>query len=250
MAKSSTGSPGTRPLRRELLRIDGQPVEVTLRLNPRARRLIVKVDSSTGEVSVVARSKRDLDHAFEFARGESAWIARRLARVPKQVALDLGAHIPFRGEEYVIEQAEKGSAPVSIDHATRTFRVGGHREHSPRRILDFLKREARRTLDARTFEFAKRVGVNPKRITIRDTASRWGSCSTARTLSFSWRLILAPPFVLDYVVAHEVSHLRHMNHGVRFWALVKELVEDVEQPQVWLSRNGPLLHRYAPRLGA
>ena len=114
-------------------------------------------------------------------------------------------------------------------------------------MLDFLKREARKSLTARAQELSQRVGLAPKRITVRDTESRWGSCSADRALSFSWRLILAPEFVLDYVVAHEVAHMRHMNHGVRFWNLVRELVGDVDTPQAWLSTHGPLLHRYAPR---
>ena len=134
-----------------------------------------------------------------------------------------------------------------MDRAARAIHVSGLSEHAPRRLLDFLKREARRVLDTRVTEFSTRIGVQPKRITVRDTASRWGSCSTTRAISFSWRLILAPPFVLDYVVAHEVAHLKHMNHGARFWNLVRELVPDVEKPQAWLNKNGPLLHRYAPR---
>lgn len=240
-------SPRTHP-RRELLRIDGRPVEVTMRLNPRARRLIVKVHPSTGEVSVVAPSRRSLGHAMDFARSESSWIARRLAHVPEPVDLEPGAYIPFRGEEYAIRPAAKGRAPVSVDRAARVIRISGQREHAPRRLLDFLKREARKVLEARVFHYADAIGVCPKRITVRDTASRWGSCSTTRSLSFSWRLILAPPFVLDYVVAHEVAHLRHMNHGTRFWSLVGELIGDVEEPQAWLSKEGPLLHRYAPRV--
>ena len=233
--------------RRELLRIDGRPVAVTVRLNPRATRLIVKVHPSTGEVSVVAPSRRALDSAMEFARSESNWIARRLAHVPEPVDLAPGARIPYRGEEHTVHAAARGPAPVWVDRAERQIRVSGQNEHAPRRLLDFLKREARRILDARVSEFAGRVGVAPRRITVRDTASRWGSCSTARAISFSWRLVLAPPYVLDYVVAHEVAHLRHMNHGARFWALVRELVGDVEKPQAWLNKNGPLLHRYAPR---
>jgi predicted metal-dependent hydrolase len=248
MVRSAAHSSKSQSPRRELLRIDGHAVEVTLRLNPRARRLIVKVHPSTGEVSVVAPSKRALDHALEFARGESEWIARRLAHVPKQIALDLGAHVPFQGEEYVIARAEGGTSPAWIDHTARALFVAGRHEHAPRRVLDFLKREARKALDARTLDFANRIGTTPKRITVRDTASRWGSCSTTRALSFSWRLILAPPFVLDYVVAHEVAHLRQMNHGARFWQLVRGLVDDVETPQAWLGRNGAMLHRYAPRI--
>ena len=244
--RKPTPTPRSHP-RRELLRSEGRPVEVTVRLNPRARRLIVKVHPSTGEVSVVAPSRRSLDHAMEFARSESSWIARRLAHVPEPVDLEPGASIPFRGELHAIHPAASGRAPVWIERGTKVIRISGHKEHAPRRLLDFLKREARKTFEARVFHYAERVGVQPKRITVRDTASRWGSCSTTRSLSFSWRLILAPSFVLDYVVAHEVAHLKHMNHGSRFWSLVRELVGDVETPQSWLSKNGPFLHRYAPR---
>jgi hypothetical protein len=245
--RQSKSTSRTRRPHRELLRIDGRPVAVTVRLNPRATRLIVKVHPSTGEVSVVAPSRRALDSAMDFARSEASWIARRLAHVPDPIELEPGALIPYRGDVHTIHAAARGPAPVWIDRGARSIRVSGLSEHAPRRLLDFLKREARRILDARVKEFSTRIGVAPKRITVRDTASRWGSCSTTRAISFSWRLILAPPFVLDYVVAHEVAHLKHMNHGARFWSLVRELVGNVEKPQDWLNKNGPLLHRYAPR---
>ena len=238
-----------RSSRRELLRIEGKPVSITIRLNRRARRLIVKVHPATGEVTVVAPSQRALNHALDFARSESTWIARRLAEVPAPVAFGLGARIPLRGEEHIVEAGDAGPAPVWIDDSEdkRIIRVSGRSEHAPRRLLDYLKREARKTLAMRAQELSRRIGLAPKRITVRDTESRWGSCSADRALSFSWRLILAPDFVLDYVVAHEVAHMRHMNHGSRFWSLVRELVGDVDAPQAWLSTHGPLLHRYAPR---
>ena len=232
-----------RIVHRELLKIDGRDVEMSVRLNPRARRLIVKVHPMSGEVLVVAPSKRALDRALEFARGQTDWIARQLARVPSRVVLSPGARIPFRGEDRLIARAEKG--PVAVDGAV--IRVGGRAEHVPRRLLDFLKRQARQELEARAFEFAARIGARPRRVTVRDTASRWGSCSSTRSLSFSWRLILAPPFVADYVVAHEVAHLKEMNHGAAFWRLVLLLVGDVKRPQAWLSQHGAALHRYAAR---
>jgi len=238
-----------RPQRRELLRIEGRPVPVTMKLNPRARRLIVKVHPSTGEVTVVAPSQRALDRALDFAQSESSWIARRLARVPQPIPLRIGARIPLFGEEHLVVEGACGSAPVEIarDAGRPVIRVSGRVEHAPRRILDFLKREARKVFLARALELSERLGLRPTRITIRDTASRWGSCSTARALSFSWRLILAPDFVRDYVVAHEVAHMRHMNHGPRFWKLVEEAIGDIERPQRWLATNGPMLHRYGPR---
>jgi predicted metal-dependent hydrolase len=234
---------------RELLRIGGEAVPITLKLNRRARRLIVRVHPSTGEVTVVAPSRRELEHALDFARKEMGWIARQRAIVPAVVPLGLGARILFRGQEHRICEGKRGPSPVWIDEAgdERVIRVAGRAEHVPRRVLDFIKREARRALDARSLDFASRLGARPRRITVRDTASRWGSCSVQGSLSYSWRLILAPDFVLDYVVAHEVAHMREMNHGARFWRLVRDLVGDFEVAQKWLADHGALLHRYAPR---
>lgn len=230
-------------VRRELLKIEGQPIDVTVRLNPRARRLIVKVHPSTGEVTVVAPSQRALAGALEFARGEEAWIARRIAEVPKAVPLTPGSRVPYLGREHVVREGREGPAPVWIEDGG-IIRVSGRPEHVPRRVLDFLKREAKRAVEARSREFAARIGARPAKISVRDMASRWGSCSATRSLSYSWRLVLAPSFVLDYVVAHEVAHLREMNHGVRFWKLVRELVDDVKRPQAWLRKHGVSLHRY------
>lgn len=237
------------PLQRKLLKIDGEPVPVTLKLNPRARQLIVRVHPSTGEVVVVAPSRRSLSHAMEFARKQSEWIAQRLENVPEPVPLGLGKRILYRGEDHVIRYGEAGSHPVWLEREKdeRIIRVNGRSEHAARRVLDFLKHEARKTLDARAMHYASLIGVKPARVTVRDTSSRWGSCSSTRNLSFSWRLILAPPFVLEYVVAHEVAHLREMNHGRRFWRLVETLVGNVEKPQAWLNANSAMLHRYAPR---
>jgi len=235
---------------RELLRIDGDFVPVTLRLNPRARRLIVKVHPSTGEVTVVAPSRRALEGALAFARSETDWIRKRLARVPTPVLLGVGERIPFRGEIHHIVEGEKGRAPVWADEedGEPVILVSGKPEHVPRRVMDFLKREARKTLDARTAFYADKLGIKPRRITVRDTASRWGSCTAERMLSFSWRLILAPDFVLDYVVAHEVAHMKEMNHSPRFWQLVNLLGVDVKRAQRWLAEHGTMLHRYAPRI--
>jgi hypothetical protein len=231
--------------RHELLKIDGRMLEVRLRLNPRARRMIVKVNPATGEVSVTAPSRRGLAHALDFARGEQDWIRGQLAKVPGPVLLGAGATIPFMGAAHEIRAAAKGPAPVWADDGI--IWVRGREAHASRRVQDFLKKEARKVLEARVLEHAPRLGAKPARITVRDTASRWGSCSSGRSLSFSWRLILAPDFVLDYVVAHEVAHLREMNHSARFWAHVKSLVADIDAPQDWLKRHGRELQRYSAK---
>ena len=231
------------PPKRELLKIDGRMLEVRVRLNPRARRMIVKVNPATGEVSVTVPSRRGLEAALDFARGEKDWISRQLAKAPGPVALVPGAVIPFRGTGHEIRAAARGPAPVWVQDGA--IWVRGREVHAPRRVLDFLKTEARKTFEVRALACGLRLGVKPSRITVRDTASRWGSCSSARSLSFSWRLILAPEFVLDYVVAHEVAHLREMNHSARFWAHVKSLVADIDAPQDWLKVHGRELQRYA-----
>ena len=236
------------PLSRALLKIDGRSVEVTTRLNPRARRLIVKVHPTTGEITVVAPSQRAMTHALDFARGESDWIAKKLARVPEPVLFEIGATIPFRGRAHRIVSGERGPAPVwREDAAEPRIRVSGRPEHAARRVRDFLKHEARHLLAERTAIYAAKIGKKVLRVSIRDTASRWGSCSAKGVLSFSWRLIMAPDDVLDYVVAHEVAHLVEMNHGPRFWRLVSLLMPDYEAQQIWLSRNATQLHRYDPR---
>lgn len=235
--------------RRALLRIEGKSVEVTLQLNRRARRLIVKVHPSTGEVTVVAPSRAAFSEALDFARTESEWIAHRLKGVPRPVEFELGARIPLRGEMHIIRRGEIRNRPVWVDRSEGEpiIRVSGWGEHTERRVFDFLKREARKSLDQHAMYYAGLIGVRPSRITVRDTATRWGSCSSGRILSFSWRLIMAPPFVLDYVVAHEVAHLREMNHGPRFWRLLESMDGNVERAQRWLAQNGTSLHRYAPR---
>jgi len=230
------------PPRPELLKIDGRLLEVRVRLNPRARRMIVKVNPATGEVSVTAPSRRGLSAAMDFARGEQDWIAGQLAKAPGPVALCIGAKFPFQGRMHEIVAAARGPAPVWAD--SDTIWVRGRTAHAPRRVMDFLKREARKACEALVLHHGEKLGVKASRITVRDTLSRWGSCSSGRALSFSWRLIMAPDFVLDYVVAHEVAHLREMNHSPRFWAHVKSVAPDMEAAQAWLRSNGRELQRY------
>lgn len=231
----------------ETLKIAGRSVPVKVRLNPRARRLIVKVHPSTGEVAVVAPSERSVHKALDFARAEGDWIAGRLAKVPPPVYLEPGDTVLFKGTLHTLRLShERGTVWVDPDAPKPTIRVTGQREHAPRRVEEWLKRQARTHISRRVTALADTLGVKVTRITIRDAASRWGSCSTTGAISLSWRLIMAPNHVLNYVVAHEVAHLREMNHGTRFWRLVDRLVgeNEAEEAQAWLRENGTELHRY------
>jgi predicted metal-dependent hydrolase len=130
------------------------------------------------------------------------------------------------------------------DSGDRILCVAGGVEHVDRRVSDFLKREARHDLQRSAEAYADELGVKVKRLSIRDQSSRWGSCTSAGSLSFSWRLILAPPYVLDYLAAHEVAHLVEMNHSARFWRVVARVCGSVERAKVWLDTHGNDLHRY------
>ena len=231
------------------LRIGGKSVRVKVRLNPRARRVIVKVHPSTGEVAVIAPSQRSVPRALDFARQEGVWIADHLSRVPQRIHFHPGDTLLFKGTRHVIRLSSDQRGAVWLDPESErpTIRVAGLREHTPRRVEDWLKKQARTQIIRRVNALTAELGVTATRITVRDTASRWGSCSPSGAISLSWRLIMAPSSVLNYVCAHEVAHLKEMNHGRRFWRLVERLTgpEEAATAQEWLRLNGTELHRYS-----
>jgi predicted metal-dependent hydrolase len=130
------------------------------------------------------------------------------------------------------------------DSGEKVLCVAGGAEHTDRRVHDFLKREARKDLNKASLAYAADLGVRVRRVSIRDQSSRWGSCTSAGSLSYSWRLILAPPYVLDYLAAHEVAHLLEMNHSPRFWRVVGRICDHVDRAKRWLDTYGNDLHRY------
>ncbi|HEX5508292.1 MAG TPA: SprT family zinc-dependent metalloprotease, partial [Pseudolabrys sp.] len=173
--------------------------------------------------------------------------AARLRRLPQAAPFVDGAVVPLRGVNHRIvhRRGSRGTAwPEAGSTGEHLLCVAGEEAHIARRITDFLKRAARRELEQASCRVAARLGVKIKRVSVRDQTSRWGSCSTTGVLSYSWRLILAPPFVLDYLAAHEVAHLLEMNHSQRFWRLVERACPDVKQAKGWLDLHGADLHRY------
>ena len=239
----------------DYLDIGGRKVPVTALHNPRARRIIVRVDLAAGSVQVTSPTKRGMAKALAFAQEQRQWIADRLEHVPAPVPFKSGTRLPYRGREHLLRHIarhrahETGRGPVWRRSGSETFGlpeicVTGDIDFMQRRVTDWLKTQAREELTARVLFHAEAFDVRPARITLRDQTSRWGSCSSSRALSFSWRLIMAPPHVLDYVAAHEVAHLRHMNHGARFWSLVEDAIPNYEKSKLWLEINGPGLHRY------
>lgn len=227
-----------------VLEIDGRHVPVAVRRSRRARRLYLRVDPSAPAdlpVELILPRGVGLAEGLRFARDKSRWVARRLAALPPLVPFADGATIELHGEAIAIRHVG-GVAATRRDGLVLV--VGGTPEHVARRVRDWIKAQAREILTRRSRELAERLGRQVRGVRLGDPRSRWGSCSPDGRLAYSWRLVLAPPFVLDYVVAHEVAHLVHLNHGERFWRLVASLVGDIDAPRAWLNRHGPRLLRH------
>ena len=154
--------------------------------------------------------------------------------------------LPLRGREHRIahRRGARGTVWVEAHAGEHLLCVAGEEPHLPRRVRDYLKREAKRDLEVASRMAAQALGVAIRQVSVRDQSSRWGSCSSTGVLSYSWRLILAPPFVLDYLAAHEVAHLIEMNHSRRFWRLVERICPHMGRAKAWLDAHGADLHRY------
>jgi predicted metal-dependent hydrolase len=226
----------------KILRLEDRDVEIWLRRNRRSRSLILSLDAAEGVFRLTLPQGVTVDEALAFAADKRRWILDRLNELPPRVPFAPGAVVPFLGEPHLIVHEPLGRRGVWREAGR--IHACGFAEHVARRVQDHLKREARNILLPRTQEKAGRIDRHVGRLALRDPRTRWGSCSSDGTISFSWRLVLAPEAVLDYVVAHEVAHLVHHDHSRAFWRLVAELTPAVAGPQRWLKTHGPALHRY------
>jgi predicted metal-dependent hydrolase len=221
----------------------GDTVAITFVRSPRARRVSLRVDPAHRRIVLTAPMRVPLAKAHDFAQAHAGWIAARLKRLPERRPFVDGAEVPYFGEPHRIRHRPDSRGTVWREGSE--IHVAGHAEHLPRRVRDWLMDELRRELvplvQAKSASVERRV----KRITIRDNRSRWGSCGPDATMTFSWRLVFAPREVVDYLVAHEVAHLVHLNHGPRFWALARKLTAGpMDPPHDWLRRNADLLLQY------
>ncbi len=239
--------PKSRPVSKANTSVAGIDAPVEVRRHPSARRMTLRVSRTKRAVIVTVPMQCDLDDASVFLNRHLDWVRERLGTLPAPVPFDDGMVLPLRGHLHTIAYTgepavrtlvETGQGPIG------TLRVHGRRTHAGRHLRAWLFDQARADLDDRVSHHATRLKLKAKRIVVRDQSSRWGSCSTTGVLSFSWRLVLAPPLVLDYVAAHEVAHLAQMNHGPKFWALVRETMPRMEEAKVWLLHYGTELHRY------
>ncbi|MEP0940923.1 MAG: SprT family zinc-dependent metalloprotease [Rhizobiaceae bacterium] len=230
-----------------LLEIDSRQVDVRILENPRTTRLtlrLVPAAKAQESLKVTVPPGTPEQEVDEFLQRNRAWAAARLSRLPEVTKIRDGATIPLRGKSHRIMHSGIGRGVVSIgmEEDGPVIRVFGDPKFTGRRVADFLKRQAKQDLTKAVNLHAEALGVKPKSITLRDTTSRWGSCSSSGALNFSWRIILAPPEVLDYLAAHEVAHLREMNHSDRFWSLVEQICPDMDAHKGWLRAHGSNLH--------
>jgi predicted metal-dependent hydrolase len=225
----------------ETIALPGGPARVEWRRSQRARRVSLRIDPCMGAVVVTLPMRAARGAGVALLMNHADWVSDRLARLPETVPFVDGALVPIDGRLHRIRHMPSTRGGVWIEQ--EELRVSGAPEFLRRRVLDFLRREARQRLAALVAAKAARIGVMPRRLSVKDTRTRWGSCASDGSLAFSWRLVMAPDFVQDYVAAHEVAHLRHMNHGKRFWALVARLTPHTAEAVAWLRSHGSGLLR-------
>jgi predicted metal-dependent hydrolase len=220
--------------------VSGVPLVVTR--ERRARRVRLRVDARRGEAVLVLPPRASLREGRAFAQSQVAWLRARLEELPPRVEFAPGSEISLGGVTHVLRWDRGGPARVKV--VDGVIRVGGDREGFAKRLTEWLKRRARERVSRKAEALAGRLDRTVRRVSIRDPRARWGSCTHKGDLSFSWRLVLAPPEILDYVVAHEVAHLVHLHHRPSFWRAVEKLMPDYAAAREWLDRHGPELQRY------
>jgi len=237
-------SKNTQSRAAHVLMMDGEEFPVEVVNNSRSKRLTLRLKPDGRGAKVTTPPHVSDREVVSFIEKNQNWLAVRLARIPKSTIPHDGVWVLFEGIEHKITHLDRKRGIVEAKHIAGepTLLVPGEVEHMPRRVIDFMKKQARNKLDLAVTNYAATLGVRAKSIRITDSKSRWGSCSSTRTLSFSWRIIMAPPAVLHYLAAHEVAHLREMNHSDRFWKLVEALCPDMQVQKTWLRRHGPALH--------
>lgn len=211
--------------------------------NARARRLTLRIEPGGKGIRVTVPPGLPCGEVDEFIARHQDWLETRFAKLPDRAQVRPGIRIPLRGVPHLIvhDPQRRGTVTVGRQDGEPALFVHGESQFLPRRVADFLKREARTDISLLVQKHTAIVGRKAKAVRFKDTSSRWGSCSSEGSLSFSWRIMMAPRPVIDYLVAHEVAHLKEMNHGPHFWKLCRQLCPRTDEAKAWLKRNGGAL---------
>lgn len=226
--------------------LDCGAFRLRLKVNARARRISLRLDNRTGEAIATAPRARDLKQAVDFALSRSDWIAGHIEKRPDTRLFTPDSDIPYLGSQArLIASGTRSAAHMSGG----VLSAGGEGEAYHRRIERYLRKQALEFAQTRTDYYAQKLGVSGVKVSLIDPKGRWGSCTPGRkAIRYSWRLIMAPETVFDYVCAHEAAHLRHPHHGPAFWAEVEGLFGDYAPSRQWLKAHGSDLFRYGPEV--
>lgn len=235
-----------KPLRKEerALQIAGRLLPLVIREHATANRMTLRIEAGGRGVRLtIPRGLKSREVDAFLARHEE-WLQVKLAKFEADQAIRPGMMLPLRGNPHRIVHTGslRGLTETGLENGELVIRVSGLEDHLARRLSAFLKKEARYDMERLAGYHAATIGKAIRSITLKDTRSRWGSCTWDGNLSFSWRIVMAPDFVIDYLAAHEVAHLKEMNHGPGFWSLCKSLCPRTEEARRWLKAHGSQLH--------
>ncbi len=218
-------------------------VPLTIVKHGRAKRLTLRIEPGGRGIRVTVPPKVGKDEVDFFVERHRDWLAERITKLPDQQKLEPGMKVPICGVPHRIklEFRKRGVTRQEHDCDGPVLLIYGDGRYVGRRVADFLKKQAKAEIEPLAAKHAKSIGKRIRSIRFRDTTSRWGSCSADGNLLFSWRIAMAPPSVIDYLVAHEVAHLKEMNHSAKFWQLCEELCQSTPDCKAWLKRNGAKL---------
>lgn len=210
----------------------------------RARRIALRADPARCEIALVIPRRASEKAAWKFAHENRAWILAALSEMERPIPFVDGAVFPIFGIDRTLRIIKTDKRVTEIDLKDDRLEVRTSREDPTRNIRDFLYKLALDTVTAMANQKAALIDKKVKSVHLRDTRARWGSCAPDGRLMFCWRLVFAPMVIVEYVVGHEVAHLREMNHGPKFWALCDDLTEQMEYSRAWLAANGDKLLSY------
>lgn len=231
-----------------VMQIEGQDIKLSFKRNGRCKRMIMRVAKDGSGLMMTLPKRTTQAEALRFAHASKTWVLKNISNRMPALAFEGGVAVPFRGEFHSIICPGGKRGLVQLDQLAKTIIVPGDPTHINRRLTDWFKQQAAKDLTLASEYYANAMNVEYSALTVRDQSSRWGSCSAARALSYSWRLVLAPRYVLDYVAAHEVAHIREMNHGPRFWRLVLTHCKHAKDARTWLKHEARDLHRYGVKV--
>lgn len=228
----------------ETVQLPHGPTAVVWRRSTRARRVSLRIDPRATAVVVTLPPRAARAAGLRLLTDNAGWVGSKLAALPPALVFADGATVPVGGDLHHVRHVPAGKGGAWFEDGA--IHVAGNPAFLPRRVSDLLRAEARRRLAALVAAVSGQTGLRPAKLAIRDTRSRWGSCTADGTVMFNWRLVMAPPAVQHYVVVHELAHLRHMNHGPQFWALVADGAPSMATSIAWLKRHGAGLMRAGP----